>query len=333
MVTHTVESTRDTVRSGFLDPAAPPVAKIGPGDVVRYPNTWTHWGNEAAFGMTFADREPLRHRYPHGPYSMIGPVEVSGSVPGDALEFSLRQLRTIDWGWNSFPLGVGALPHDFDQPYVHYFRFPQDRGAVTFDDGVSVPMRPLLGVVAVEPAGDEPTSAITSGTYGGNLVLRDLNVGTHLFLPVQKPGGRLWLGDVHATQGDGVVDQTGVETAAEIIEARIDLHRRPELDGPLLETPDSWILVAFADSLDEALVACLRRLIRWLPAAAGVDAREAYALASMAASFRVTQYSNQTGSAYDTVPPKAVHVVLNKSLLTEQMRQRVDRWLRPTGGV
>jgi hypothetical protein len=66
--THTVESTPDTVRSGYLDPAA----SIAPGDSVRYLNTWTHWGNEAKFGMTFAEREPLRHRYPNGPYSMLG---------------------------------------------------------------------------------------------------------------------------------------------------------------------------------------------------------------------------------------------------------------------
>jgi len=52
--THTVESTTDTVRSGYLDPAAEPVATIAPGDAVRYPNTWTHWGNEAKFGMSFA---------------------------------------------------------------------------------------------------------------------------------------------------------------------------------------------------------------------------------------------------------------------------------------
>jgi len=109
MTTHTVESTKDTVRSGYLDPTAQPVATIVPGDTVRYPNTWTHWGNEATFGMTFADREPLRHRYPNGPYSMLGPVEVAGAEPGDVVECSITRLRTIGWGWNSFPLGVGAL--------------------------------------------------------------------------------------------------------------------------------------------------------------------------------------------------------------------------------
>ena len=60
--THTVESTPETVRSGYLDPAAKPVAVIASGDTVRYPNTWTHWGNEAKFGMSFADRWSLQRR-------------------------------------------------------------------------------------------------------------------------------------------------------------------------------------------------------------------------------------------------------------------------------
>ena len=34
-------------------------------------------------------------------------------------------------------------------------------------------MAPFLGVVAAEP-GERPVSAIVSGGYGGNLVLRDL---------------------------------------------------------------------------------------------------------------------------------------------------------------
>jgi hypothetical protein len=87
---HTVESTPETVRSGFLDPTAPPAATIASGDVVSYPNTWTHWGNEAVYGMTFAEREPLRHRYPNGPYSMLGPVVVTDAQVGDVIECKLE---------------------------------------------------------------------------------------------------------------------------------------------------------------------------------------------------------------------------------------------------
>ena len=327
--THIVQSTPETVRSGYLDPSAKPVAVIQPGDTVRYPNTWTHWGNEAKFGMSFADREPLRHRYPHGPYSMLGPVEVAGAQPGDVIEVSITALRTIGWGWNSFPLGVGALPHDFPEPYLHYFTFDDARTIAAYEHGITLKMAPFLGVVAAEQAGQEEVSAIVSGSYGGNLVLRDLGVGSHLFLPVAKPGGRMWNGDVHALQGDGVVDQTAIETAAENLEIRYDLRKQVALRGPLGETDTAWIVVAFATSLDDALVACLREVIYWLPGAAGLTGPEAYALASMAVSFRVTQYANQTGSAYTSIPPKAVHAVIPKSIFPAELRARISAWLRP----
>jgi len=146
---------------------------------------------------------------------MLGPVEVSGAQPGDIVECTLLTLRTLDWGWNSFPLGVGALPTDFKEPYVHYFRFDNARTTAEFVDGIRFPLAPFLGVVGAEPGGDAIVSAILGGAYGGNLVLRDFTVGTSLFLPVMKPGARIWIGDVHALQGDGVVDQTAIETAAE----------------------------------------------------------------------------------------------------------------------
>jgi acetamidase/formamidase len=318
-----------TVRSGFLDPAAEPVASIAPGDTVQYPDTWTHWGNEARFGMSFADREPLRHRYPNGPYSMLGPVEIAGAQPGDVVECSITALRTIGWGWNSFPLGVGALPHDFAEPYVHYFTFDDARTTAEFTHGIKLPMAPFLGVVAAEPAGDDQVSAILSGAYGGNLVLRDLTAGSHLFLPVAKNGARLWIGDVHALQGDGVVDQTAIETAAEDLTIRYDLHKGVPLRGPLGEAETTWIVIGFGSNLDDALVACLRETIHWLAAAAKITEPEVYALASMAVSFRVTQYANQTGSAYSAIPAKAVHAVIPKSVFPADLQDRIGAWLRP----
>lgn len=302
---------------------------VDSGDIVSYPNTWTHWGNEATYGMTFAEREPLRHRYPNGPYSMLGPVVVNGAEAGDVIECTLVSLRTIAWGWNSFPLGVGALPSDFKEPYLHYFRFDDARTKTEFVDGITLPLAPFLGVVGAEPAGDEPVSAILSGPYGGNLVLRELTVGSSLFLPIFKSGGRIWNGDVHALEGDGVVDQTAIETAAEDLQVRYVLHKKVALVGPLGETATHWIGLGFADSLDGALVACLRSLISWLHAAAGISESEAYALCSMAASFRVTQYANQTGSAYSSIPSKTVHGMVPKSVFPLDLQNKVGAWLRP----
>jgi acetamidase/formamidase len=172
-------------------------------------------------------------------------------------------------------------------------------------------------------------SAILAGPYGGNLMLRELTVGSSLFLPAAKPGARMWVGDVHALQGDGVVDQTAIETAADDLQIRYDLHHQPDLTAPLAETPSHWIGIGFGESLDDALVACLRELIRWLHLASGISEGEAYALCSMAVSFRVTQYAHQTGSAYTSIPPKTVHGMVPKDIFPAQHRQQIDAWLHP----
>jgi acetamidase/formamidase len=283
--------------------------------------------------MTFAEREPLRHKYPQGPYSMLGPIEITGAAPGDVIECSVEALRTLDWGWNSFPLGVGALPADFTEPYLHYFRFDDDRRRAEFVPGVGFDLSPFVGVIGTEPAGDSPTSAILSGPYGGNLVLNELTAGSSVFLPVFKPGGRVWFGDIHAVQGDGVVDQTAIETAAEELVIRYDLRKGVPLTGPLVETATEWIGFGFGDSLDDALVQCLRGLIEWLHASAGLSESEAYALCSLAVSFRVTQYANQTGSAYSSVPAKAVTGRVPKRVFSPDLEEQISRWLRPDGSA
>jgi acetamidase/formamidase len=279
--------------------------------------------------MSFADREPLRRQFPSGPYSNLGPVEVRGAEPGDVLECRMLSLRTIDWGWNSFPLGVGALPADFEEPYVHYFRFDKQREHADFVDGIRIPLVPSMGVFAVEPEGGEPVSAILAGPYGGNLDLAELVAGTSLFLPVFKSGARVWTGDANAAQGDGVVDQTSIETAMEELSVQYHVHKQVPLAGPMVETPTHWIVMAFAESLDSALPGCVRTAIDWLHAHADLDRRDAYALCSMAVSFRVTQFADQTGSVYTSIPPRTIHAMIPKDVLGEQLLNRIERSMRP----
>ncbi len=241
----------------------------------------------------------------------------------------MLSLRTIDWGWNSFPLGVGALPADFKEPYVHYFRFDEQREHADFVEGIRIPLAPSMGVFAVEPEGEEPVSAILAGPYGGNLDLAELVAGTSLFLPVFKSGARVWTGDANGAQGDGVVDQTSIETAMEEVRVRYHVHKQVALTGPTVETPTHWIVMAFSDSLDSALPACVRTAIDWLNAHAHLDRRDAYALCSMAVSFRVTQFADQTGSVYTSIPPRTIHAMIPKNVLGEHLLNQIERSMRP----
>lgn len=320
-----------TVRPGILDPGAAPAAKIESGDDVLYPDTWTNWQNQLRYGMAPADRARLRREYPGCPFPIVGPVEVTGAEPGDVVECRLTELRLADWGGNAFPTRAGALPYDFDQPYSHDFRFDESRTRAGYVHGITLPLDPFAGIVAVEPAGDGQTSALVGGSHGGNLALPELTVGSSLFLPVAKPGARIWIGDIHALQGDGLVDQTGLKSTAERLRMRYDLHRNVGLTRPLAETGTHWIGIGLAGDLEAALLDCLRGLISWFSVAAGITRAETYALCSMAASFRITQYADQSEPHHVDVPlpPKGVHGLLRKDVFPDHLRARVDRWLRP----
>ena len=102
-----------------------------------------------------------------------------------------------------------------------------------------------------------------------------------------------------------------------------------ELQGPTIETGTHWIVMAFADSLDGALPNCVRTAIDWLHVHASLDRRDAYALCSMAISFRVTQWADQTGSVYSSIPPRTIHAMIPKAVLGDRLVARIDTSMRP----
>jgi acetamidase/formamidase len=330
--THVLPSTKETVHVGAMDPALPAVLTIDSGDIVQYTDTWLMWGNEPVYGMSFEAREPIRLKYPQGPYSMPGPVAIRGAKPGDVVECRMVKLRPIDWGWNSAPRTVGALPNEYADPYLKYMRFDDARASADFGNGVTIALKPVQGVMSVQPAGDTPVSAILSGAWGGNIVLSELVAGTSLFLPVQVAGAKLWTGDSHAAQGDGVVDQTAIETAMEDLQIQYVLHKGRTLWGPVAETPTHWITLGFSnETLDDAITSALRNAIAWISAATTLSPQDVYALYSIVGSFRVTQYAHQLGSAYTSVPSKTVHGMLPKSVFERDVARAISSHFRTSG--
>jgi acetamidase/formamidase len=317
----------ETVRVGQMEPDTPVAAAVKSGDTVWYDGTWTNWGNEAKYGMTFKEREPIRKKYPNGAFSLIGPVVVEGAEAGDVIECRMLSMRPIDWGWNSAPPGVGALPHDF-KPYLRYLKFDKERASAAYVPGVNIPLRPFQAYIGTQPPGDKPVSANLAGNYGGNLDCAVLGVGTSIFLPVQMAGGRVWTGGSMGASGEGNVDQTSIETAFEEMRIQYVLHKRAALSVPMAETPDHWIGFGFADSLDNSLVACLRQMIGWLSTATGIAPEDCYGIFSVAGSFRVTQYANQTGTVYATIPPKGIHCMLPKNIFSTALQQRISTFTR-----
>jgi acetamidase/formamidase len=316
---HEVPSTPETVRLGVLDATLPDLIEIESGDVVVYPDTWSHFLNRLQPGAASDDLARLRRENPgRGPHSIIGPVGVRGAQPGDMLAIHFQRLIPVDWGAtfiNPGELGTGTLPEEFASGHVRYLRLDTQRMHAEFLPGINVPLAPFQGTFGVAPPEGGVVSSVPPGQHAGNIDLRELTEGSVLFVPVWQPGGKVYTGDSHATQGDGEVNNQALESAMREVRVQVVLHRSPGWEWPFAETSDDWIAMGIARDLNEAFRIATRNTIAFLERRAGLTREDAYCLASIGVSFRVTQFVNQT---------RGVHAMIPKALFSAGRRAEIS---------
>jgi acetamidase/formamidase len=316
---HTVPSTPETVRLGVFDSTLPNVLEIDSGDVVVYPNTWSHLLNRLQPGLSIDDIARLRRENPgRGPHSIIGPVGVRGAEPGDMLAIQFERLLPVTWGATFVgpgDLGTGTLPEEYPTGQVRYLDLDLARMRADFLPGISVPLAPFQGTFAVAPAVGGVVSSVPPGQHAGNIDLRDLTAGSTLYVPVWQAGAKLYTGDSHATQGDGEVNNQALETAMREVRVRVVLHKHAGWAWPFAETADHWIAMGIDADLNAAFRIATRNTIEFLHRRAGLSPLDAYCLASIGVSFRVTQFVNQT---------RGVHALIPKALFSAERRQTIS---------
>jgi acetamidase/formamidase len=322
---HVVPSNRETVRLGVFDATLPPIVTIESGDLVSFPNTWSHFMNELQPGVPISRLAELRTSNPgRGPHSIIGPIAVRDAEPGDVVEIRYRRLMPVAWGAvfnNPAALGTGLLPQDFTQGQIKYVDLDLTRMEGRFAPDITIPLTPFQGTLGVAPPdGFFPplspgvTSSVPPGPHGGNLDLRELAEGSVLYLPVWQKGALVYTGDSHAVQGDGEISLTALETSMQEVLIQVVLHKQKNFGWPVAETATHWITVGLDKDLNAAMALAARNAIDFLASRAKLSPHDAYALCSIAASFRVTQ-------VVDIV--RGVHAMIPKSLFTGELRRQI----------
>lgn len=323
---HVVESNKDTVHLGVFDTTLAPILKVDSGDSISFPNTWSHFLNEMQPGVPIDKLAELRlTNKGKGPHSIIGPIAVNGSEPGDVVEVRYTRLRTFPWAAvfnNPGSLGTGLLPQDFPQGQVKYVDLDLKNMRTEFAPNINIPLQPFQGTLGLAPPdGYYPplshgvTSSVPPGPHAGNLDLRELAEGSTLFIPVWKAGALLFTGDSHAVQGDGEITLTALETRMQEMRIQVVLHKQKNFSWPIAETASHWITMGLDKDLNAAMTMAARNAIKFLAARARMTELDAYALCSIAASFRVTQ-------VVDIV--RGVHAMIPKSLFTGDLRKGIS---------
>ncbi len=224
-----------------------------------------------------------------------GAISVRGAEPGMAIEVLIEDMELAPVGYTTFAGTNRLFPATpVTQSGRAAARVVRIRdGQVIWDRGLTIPARPMVGMVAVAPA-HEAQSTVRVGNWGGNMDVQEVGPGARVRLVVNVPGALLHIGDVHAVQGDGEISGTGIETSA-LLRLRVELMKRPpEMTWPRIVTLDRIFAVAADRPAERAFRVAVTELIRWLHADYGLEPREAVLLLSQILEARATQVVNPT---------------------------------------
>lgn len=223
-----------------------------------------------------------------------------------------RPVYNYRWVPLTDPNGVVHKIYDYPGLVVDHRNVHENHGILK---NVRVPIRPHFGVIGLAPKEADIVNSIPPSYTGGNMDDWRVGKGATLYYPVSVEGALLSAGDTHAAQGDSELCGTAIESSWTGV-VQIVLHKRADLDGtilaqlnwPLLETKDEWVVHGFSfpnylaelgpaaqeevfkkATVDLAMRDAYRKMRDFLMHARGLSEDEAISLISVGVDFGVTQ--------------------------------------------
>ena len=270
-------------------PYAKPVLRIAPGDTVVVET-------KDAFEGKIKSETDSPTQLLHIPFlnPQCGPIAVQGATKGDVLCVYIHSIKprgpqpigttalipssAVSVGTNNTAVLNRPLPERVKKMEV------TEQG-IKFSPSITLPYQPFIGTLGVSPEIEAITS-LQPDYYGGNMDVPDVAPGAVVYFPVHHADAYLYLGDCHATQGDGELCGVAVEMDATVV-IQVDLIKDWKITWPRLETSDFIMTIGSTRPMEDAARIAYRELVQWLVEDYGFDMYEAYFLLTQAGRVRV----------------------------------------------
>lgn len=232
-----------------------------------------------------------------------GPVFIDNAEPGDTLVVEILDLKVEEQGLIVTVPKYGVLGEKRFNPSTRIVRI--SKGYIHFNEYVHVKAKPMIGTIGVSPeSGDIPSGSL--GRHGGNMDVKNLTVGTKLYLPVFVKGALFAAGDMHAVQTDGELCVSSIEVAGEAL-LKFNLVKSKKPKWPILETDDCYAFLACGDTLDEAAAFASEAAVNALMREYDWPFEKAYMFGSIAVNLEINQVVD---------PKKGVRAVISKDFVS-----------------
>ncbi len=260
-------------------PGREPVATVSSGETILV-ETRTAFGEaELIHGREVVGPPPGRAD------PLTGPIFVTGAEVGDALAVHIERIDLVGDPVIGPIRGVSAL--DWEALPVDILEVKDGRLLV---GRLSLPLRPMVGCIAVAPA-SATTPSTSVGDHGGNLDTKHIAPGATVLLPVFEQGAGLVLGDCHALQGDGEMTGTPPETDAEVT-IRVEVVKGLTLERPRVLNAERFMTLASAETLEQACALAISDMVGALASETSLTPSEAYVLLTLCADLEISQVVN-----------------------------------------
>ncbi|HTJ95389.1 MAG TPA: acetamidase/formamidase family protein [Pararobbsia sp.] len=226
-----------------------------------------------------------------------GPIMIEGAEKGDVIAVYIEKMAPRGNDPHGFccmiPNFGGLTGTDYtallNEPLPEIVRkIKIDEENVYWSKRNTLPYKPHIGTLSLSPEIDSINS-LTPDNHGGNMDVPDMGPGSITYLPVRSPGGRLFIGDAHACQGDGEVCGTAVEYQSTTT-VRVDLIKGWAISWPRLENEDALMSIGSARPLEDATRIAYRELVLWMAAEYGFDKWDAYMMLSQVGKVRLGNF-------------------------------------------
>lgn len=214
-----------------------------------------------------------------------GPLFVEGAEPGDVLKVEILKIELDKQGVMVDGPGSGVTGVAVTSESTKIL--PVSDGVVKFNEKLSFPICPMIGVIGTAPA-EEGVDTGTPGPHGGNMDCTRIGEGATLYLPVNVEGALLAMGDLHALMGDGEVEVCGVEIAGAVT-VRVTVLKNCALPTPFLVNKEVAMAIFSAESLDDAAVGATMSMHSFLMKELHMNEHEAGMLLSVVGNLRICQ--------------------------------------------
>ncbi|HEV2380070.1 MAG TPA: acetamidase/formamidase family protein [Terriglobia bacterium] len=276
-----------------FSPANKPVLTIAPGDTVH--TTTVDAGGTDEKGVTRV----------LGGNPETGPFYIETAAPGDTLAVHITRLRlNRDWAASDDAVVDRGLVSDLavkmkDGGKTVRWHLDAQRGVATPEKPAehltrySVPLRPMLGCVAVAPnsASAAPGTG-DSGEWGGNMDFNEIVEGATVYLPVSVPGALLYVGDGHALQGDGELNGNALETSMDV-EFTADVIPGKRVPGPRVESATQIMAMGLGGSIDDAFRDATSNMAQWLADQYKLTPSEVAQVMGTSAEYKVSEVADR----------------------------------------